>query len=199
MSPLFEWDWLTNSCRSLSSFFSSSTPSQHFCPHQHLKEPAHKCTSWPNSYQARRTKSQIWENGIICLAAACSVEVAKSRTVKFPLNLHFLWCNSLKWSREKKFQNCRPAADKMPHKLCHLWLGLSQSTCTRGLEDFVKQIDEARAFFTRGNAPGGSSETQLFLCMLTCPGTSPLCIPGVSETEQSKCFSLSRGTNNKQG
>lgn len=131
MGHLCKWDWLTNSCRSLSPFFSSSTPSQHLCPRWHLKEAGHKQTSWSNSCQARRTKLQIWEDGIICLAAACSVEVAKSKTVKFPLNLHFLWCNSLKWSRVKKFQNCRPAADKMPCKLCHLWLGLSQSTNTQ--------------------------------------------------------------------
>lgn len=130
MGPLCNWDWLTNSCRSLSSFFSSSTPSRHLCPHQHLKEPAHKESSWPNSCQARRTKSQIGD-GIICLAAACSAEVTKSRTVKFPLNLHFLWCDSLKWFRGKNIQNCRPAADKMPCKLCHLWLGLSQASNTQ--------------------------------------------------------------------
>lgn len=55
-----------------------------------------------------RTKSQIWEDGIICLAAACSEKVAKSRTVSFPLSLHFLWCSTLIWFKKKikKMQTC---------------------------------------------------------------------------------------------
>lgn len=77
------------------SVFCSSTSSQHLCLHQHLKgaSPGGTQNSQSISCQDRRTKSQMQEDGIICLAAACSEKLAKFRTVKFSLSLHFLGCN----------------------------------------------------------------------------------------------------------